>query len=207
MSGHQRTRDELIAELHNQMAALRASCAGYDAGNLWEGPRLATVVYTLVNDGRGRSVSILTQMGLRNKINYRSHAVPNTPGNLMSWAPLVAIVVGNGIAQYVPTLNDGAPWKISELHFREWWEQPVFENAAGQQLSRMNLVFALRSKDGGSHFDAELPISSYLAMKNDGLGFGVSFGDSQAPKTIPNAHLATMRHIAFELDQSITPHL
>ena len=207
MTAQKRTHDELIEELNNQLAALKASCAGYDAGDFWEAPRLATIVYTLVNDGQSKIVSILTQLGLRNNIGFASYATPQNPHNLLGWLPLCMMHLANNDCLYVPVLDQGPPDQMRTMRFKDWWGEPVFQNAAGNKLSRMNLVFSLRSKDGGSHYDAELPVSTYLELKTDGLGFEFQDGSGNPTRKLQNAHLATMRHIAFELEQSILPHL
>lgn len=205
---HKRTHEELTEQLNHQILALRASCAGYDAGNFWEGPRLATTVYTVVNDGNNRSKSVLTQLGLRRKMQFLSYATPQMPGNLISWAPLCMMQMTAENCLHVPILDQGPSTKLAkQLSFADWWNEPIFENRLGKKLSRMNLTFSLRSKDGGSHFDAELPSSPYLEMKNEGLGFVFHDGSENPPKPIQNAHLATMRQIAFELERTILPYL
>lgn len=196
---HKRSREELLQELSDQRAALRASCDGFDAGHEWEACRLATVVYTLLNDGRSKTVSILSQLGLRSSISFHSYATPNTPGNLMTWVPLCITLISAGNLRYIPKLNNGPFGLVNQLKFSDWWKEAVFENTKGNQLSRMNLVFALRSKDGGSHYDNEIPESPYLELKQAGGGW------SGAPGSVTNnAHLASMRHIAYELEESLS---
>ncbi|MEM5500040.1 hypothetical protein WNY59_00405 [Ahrensia kielensis] len=205
MKSQPRSRHELEQALQDQMSALSASCNGYDGGDLWEGPRIATTIYNLVNDGRSKKiVSVLTQLGLRNKISFVSYASPQISGNVLSWHPLCAINMNASTATYVPYLGD-APTKPTKIKFNKWWEEAVFENRSGQTLSRMNLVFALRSKDGGSHYDAELPISPYLELKETGGGWMYSEnGSVQSGKPIRNAHLATIRQIAYELQLTLS---
>ena len=187
------------------MAALQSSSAGYDAGNFWEAARLATIVYTLVNDGRSRTVSILSQLGLRDQLEFLTHTEQNTPGNLIGWAPLCTIELAQEYCRYMPMLDRLAVERSKKVKFKTWWSEPIFENSYGQPLSRMNLVFALRSQDGGSHFDSELPQSPYLNLKNDAQGLQFIKYDGSPPVPIRNAHTATMRQIAFELEQSIRP--
>jgi hypothetical protein len=68
----------------------------------------------------------------------------------------------------------------------------------------MNLVYSLRSRDGGSHYDRELPESAYLDLKTDAQG-GKFFDSKGSPGVvIKNAHTASMRQIAHELDRSIS---
>ena len=207
MSSRVRSKEEVEQALRDQVDALESSCAAFDNGKLWEGPRIATVIYTLVNDGRSKSVSILSQLGIRGKILFISYATPKSKGNLLSWLPLCMLELGDGPTRYVPALSNG-PYAPRKMHFQKWWEEQIFENRQGQKLSRMNLVFALRSQDGGSHFDPELPITPYLELKEQGAGFTASSTiTSEQDKLIPNAHLVTLRHIAFELQESLSSFL
>lgn len=203
MNSRVRSREELEQALEDQLAALNSSCRGYDQGDMWEGPRMATTVYTLVNNGNSRSVSVLSQLGIREKIRFISFSTPQIPGNLVSWTPLCTFRVGNDGVAVLPSLDKG-PAAPKDINFKKWWGEAVFENAGGQKLSRMNLVFALRSQDGGSHYDRELPITPYLELKDNGGGWQI-FSENAEEDGAPlqNAHLATMRHIAFEVEQSI----
>ena len=221
LSGRTRTPKELRTELDNQLAALQASCDGYDSGNLWEGPRIATIIYTLVNDGHSRTVSLLTQLKMRNLIEFLSYSVPRDPNSLTATTPLCVFQISAEDGHlprscYVPVMDDGPVDTPKRLKFRDWWKEPIFENRNGQQLSRMNLTFALRSQDGGSHYDQELPFSPYLELKESGMGFYQEDdwivldlkGRQPSGTDIPtNAHLATIRQIAFELQRSLAPHL
>ncbi len=117
------------------------------------------------------------------------------------------IYMNDRSSSFVPVLDRG-PLGARKLGFEKWWNEAVYENAKGQKLSRFDLVSSLRSKDGGSHFDGELPSTPYLEMKDNGAGWmstGGDLGNSVAP--VKNGHLATMRHIAFEVQQSIVNYL
>lgn len=206
-----RTPQELWQALDDQKRALASSGKGYDSGGFWEAPRLATAVYNVVNDGSKKTVSILSQLGVRGKARFLSSKPPHNPGNLFkSGAPLCIMRLKMGgeeppFGGYVPRLDNGAQQFEQWLPFKDWWEESIYQNVAGAHLSRMNLVFSLRSKDGGSHLDREIPRSPYLDMiEQVGEGFVQDVrGEMVTRSPVKNAHLATMRQIAWELERSL----
>ncbi|MEO6840962.1 MAG: hypothetical protein ABI192_09360 [Bradyrhizobium sp.] len=194
-----RTAEEKLAALREQLAMLDASAASYDAGTLWEAKRLATVCGNLLLDGRGKILPLLVQLGMRSKIPFISTA-REIPSNM---APRLALVlIGMGGADgvnFTPYCKAGfsPPW-THQKKFADWWEQPVFGSADGRTLSRKNVVFSLRSQDGGAHFDEEWgsDLSRLIATTGDERL-------SSDGKPIANAHLATMRQIAWELTETL----
>ena len=122
---------------------------------------------------------------------------------------------------YVPSLGDSAVWSSNERHrFSDWWDQEVYETHRGLKLTRKNLVFALRTTDGGSHVDEILSDEAYhwLATKGDANTFAVDGGivgtisldgseigppPGQDAKPILHGHWATMRQIVWELDDAL----
>jgi len=157
-------------------------------------------------------------MGAKTQLKYLSSA-KRLPDSHIPWLPLILMQASETEAfHFMPKLdNERLYW--TWLPFSRWWEEDIFKTADGEKLSRMNLVSALRSQDGGSHIDEELTDTNYVALKlrNDPrvrrsksdpakkprmlIFVGTSPLDDTEP--IPNAHLATMRQIAWELRQSI----
>jgi hypothetical protein len=85
-----RTRAELVSALNEQLGAIKASSAAFDAGVTWEATRLATAAYVILHDGKRRTVSLLTQLGVKEKIPFISSSVPANPNNLLAKMPLRA---------------------------------------------------------------------------------------------------------------------
>jgi hypothetical protein len=85
-----RTRAELVSALNEQLGAIKASSAAFDAGVTWEATRLATAAYVILHDGKRRTVSLLTQLGVKEKIPFISSSVPANPYNLLAKMPLRA---------------------------------------------------------------------------------------------------------------------
>ena len=210
MANHQRTRAELKQDLREQYEALLASSASYDAGNRWEAKRLATAIYNLVHDGGRQTRSILTQLGVRDILPLLSSVKPpDKPGTFTMSIANGMCAVGSGPEGqiYVPVLAHA--FNKRQIRFKEWWGETIYENTRGQEITRMNLVSSLRSKDGGSHVDAVIPDSAYLGLRSGKEtpvicipGNRSSFNLSEAIP-IQLGHLAIMRQISYEMITSL----
>ena len=202
MPPYVRSPDEVKNALREQIMMMRASAEGYDNGNRWEAKRLAVSAYTLLHDGTGRTKSILTQLGARAGMRFVSTAM-----DINGLIPANALVAMQSKAgqpfEYAPYLDisNELEW-THRLQFQNWWDETIFQTVRGQTLSRKNLVFALRSQDNGGHFDAELPDNAYypFATVNDER-VTATFAGNSGP--IPDAHLATMRQIAWEILETL----
>lgn len=198
-----RSKEELLNALKEQLAALESSSAAYDAGELWEAQRLATTAYTLLHDGRGRTWSLLSQLGIRDQMDFLASAPPINPDNLLSDMPLVLtrLTANPASAQYLPRLGDGTP--ITEwLPFADWWSQIILKDQRGLSLTRKDLVLTLRDQEGGSHFDEELKNPAYISVKEGNLGW-VLVTPRGSESIDPGPQFASMRQIAWELEQSL----
>lgn len=226
MSKFKRSKEDLEAELVEQVTALRASASAYDADrkNRWEAKRLAATAYILLHDGPGgsRTRALLRQTGRRGKMKFLStKVVPPAfgQGKLVAaqGALLVSIHFASGLVEYVPHLGHH-PFSqdFRWLSFQEWWEESLFHPFSHLNLSRKNLVFTLRTQDGGGHVDRAISNAEYASLKTQGDGtarllsgggvefYGVEFfGDQTTGELIPNGVNAHMRQIAWELDESL----
>lgn len=198
----QRTPDEVRQAFEIQKQAIIDSCASFDAGKAWEGLRLATSAYVMLHDGGKRNRSILSQLGVRDTMKFLASAEPVDPNNLLTSTPLVATRMGPSDVIFVPVLDT---WSGHErwISFGEWWDRdPVFSAGLGRRpVSRKNLIFNLRSKDGGAHYDADTGDAEYSEMA-DGGGWVMQINNQPAEKMV-NLHLTSMRQVAFELLQSL----
>lgn len=228
-SGYTLSEAEKNDIFREQRDALESSCRSFDEGKRWEAKRLATATYVLCHDPptprkHSLSKSLLGQLGLKHRLNYLS-TKGNIPDGMIPWIPL-AFMRANETApfEFMPKLEVGQEnWKW--LSFSSWWEEPVFKTPLGKKLSRKNLVFAMRSQDGGSHADEVIRDEEYATLRrlNDErlqrskahvagkpririvLNAYKASKESDAAdfEPIPGAHLVTMRQIAFELLSSI----
>lgn len=198
MPRYVRTRDEILVALAEQRRALRSSASAYDAGSKWEAKRLAIAAYNLLHDGTGRTKSILSQLNLRAGLRFTSTAREIEK----SWPAIALVMIRADLKEvgYVPHCNVPEPpeW-AHEMQFHNWWEELIYKSRKGAAVTRKNLVFALRSKDGGAHFDGELEDDGYFPMsKNADPRFFYDQG-----KPILNAHLASMRQISWEIEKAL----
>ncbi|MDX0165253.1 hypothetical protein GOC43_25830 [Sinorhizobium meliloti] len=197
---YQKSKDELIEALHEQVGFLRASCTLYDGGAVSEAARIATSIYILVNDGS--SQSLLTLLGLRKQIEFVSFASEPVPGNLLAEEPLVMLHIGPDGFGYHPVLDQG-PIVPRRMKFSHWWEREIaFNTPGGQKLDRKRLVYAMRNQDGGGHIDPRLTDDAYVTFSRQARWTGTtSCGKETLPH--PRPHHASMRHIGFEFLKSI----
>ena len=151
MSSYKKPREELLANLCEQLEFLRASCAAFDAGNEAEAKRLATTIRVLLYDPKkSRSRSLLVQLGAKERLKYldTAHYELLNPSNLLPYLGLVGIRLeapdGSGSAQMIFSIA-GAVEPYSD--------GPVgAPRAKGAFIARVNM-------DGGGapHKDREVP--------------------------------------------------
>lgn len=208
---HARSRDELLEIFDRQLRHMRRSCELYDAGVEEEAERLSTSVYTLAFDGSGRTVSVLTQLGfsvglriIDSRTQLEGIDFENPPPRSFFAPPLCMIRMSAEKVSCVPHCHASAevPPEWPRVSFSKWWESTVFRATNGRTLTRKNVVFHLRSQDGGSHVDRVIKEEAYHWLRVD-LDPSVRAGVGNKQGPITNAHWATMRQIAWELDHSL----
>lgn len=197
----------LESMLHEKRLAIRSSSRAFDRGELWEAKRIASEIWMLCHDGRGKTKSLLGQLGIRSKLNFfstgRRSPLYNNPlayppttlvafeGNITGWAVIPACQLGG-----FPACRPG--WD-SWQKFHDWWDEPIIRRANGGSLSRKNLISSARDQDGGAHVDGELTDENYTSLIAD-LDPSLRHGD------VPfrNAHLACIRQIGWEMEASLS---
>lgn len=220
MGEYTRSRAELEQELREQAAALRSSASGYDAGQLWEAKRLASTAFILLHDGGRNSKSLFGQLGINTEFLSSAKLDGDSP------LPLAIVTMdmkagGSGMT-FTPFLDEHSTAR-RKLKFKKWWKEPVFLSGT-LRLSRKNLVFAFRSQAGGAHVDPAITDDAFNWLRtnspihvssgppgpaHDEHGSEVEcppeldgiFADLQGP--VPNGHFASMRQIAWEIDQTL----
>lgn len=218
MTKYRKTREELETELIEQIAGLRASAEAYDQdpANNWEAKRLSSSVYILAHEGTGRTKSLLGLTGKKRRMHFlTSKVVPSSRGGRVIAATGTLIVmtrVSGTDAEYIPFLGDH-PFadQFKWLSFGDWWEECVFHPLSSVKLTRKNIVFSMRVQDGGGHVDDAITDTGYANFRNSGdpavrhsngiLQIG-SDGDVEG-MPVKNGARATMRQIAWEMDESL----
>ncbi|MGY3130882.1 hypothetical protein ACVWZM_001564 [Bradyrhizobium sp. USDA 4501] len=207
--GPKRPRDELIQKFKNQVKALDASAASYDAGEHWEAERLSSAVFTLVYD-HGSIASLLSQLGVKDELGFVSSGGVNTRHGLgapdIAFPSLLIFEAGPGGRGFVPQLGDGprlgsGPPDYSRIPFEDWWKnQLIYLQKVGGQLNRERLVCSFRHRDGGGHVGA-LSDGTYIHLK-EGSGWQYHHDDGRV-EPMPNIIPALMRQVAWEVRQTL----
>ena len=165
-------------------SSTRAATA-YDTGVESEAKRLATTIRVLVHDGRRPSRSLLTHLGVRDRLPWTDTGL----GVLRE----AALTIGSGLcitqmdpatgeSRFAALLGNLPPERIHPgAAFADWWRDSVLTDADGTEFSRKDLVLQVANKDGGAHVDATLP-TDYAALTRDN-----SIGVTQGPVTEPNS--------------------
>ena len=195
-----RPRQELLALFAEQRAALAASCEGFDKGSIWEAPRLATSVFTLVHDG-GSITSLLTQLGLRASLRFISSGrfPKHDKGKVVSSSPpLLMMTIDQNGARFAPRFGEKLSQEI--VQFQTWWTKEEIHKQGALSLTRQRRVFSLRHQDGGGHVGT-LTDPAYVNLKAGAGWFG---GSNQTGfKLLDGAAAASMRQVAWELSETL----
>lgn len=172
---HVRTPEEVESGFQQQVAMLRRSLIAYDEGHFEEAMRIASSIYTLLQDpkrpDKSKTRSLLTQMGQKQRLQFAQTCKIDLEARVkrFSWrnpVPLCHPQKVFGEVVYTPIfgrINDGIGKRTS---FAKWWKQPIFENFHGERLSRMELINKVRSQDGGGHFDPIIDSRPYHELSN-----------------------------------------
>lgn len=218
---HKKSKEKLEAELSEQLLALRASAKAYDEGNHWEAKRLSSTIYILLHDGGHNSRSLLGLLGKKGGLRLvSSKVVPPSQGTVVAASSTLIVhtrLTGSG-AEYVPVLDDH-PLRDQYrwLQFDRWWEEQVFHPVSSTSLSRKNIIFTMRSQDGGAHVDDAITNADYVRFDEKGdpstryhspgtlvLTTSEAKQDSPSGEAIKNGIRATVRQIAWEVDHSLS---
>ena len=204
-----RDRKSLLSLFDEQLQFLDASADAYDRGLEAEAKRLAVTIRILVHDTT-QSHSLLTQLGVKDRLRWLDTATPIVPANLLPTNGLAIVKMTAGgsqgaSAQYVPPLEKFPIGRANRpADFERWWETPVTKDGNGNLFTRRDFVMTVSNKEGGAHVDPKLNSAYRQITEDNSLGI-VSFETS--PETEErleraaegNAALASVRQIAWEI--------
>lgn len=185
---------------------MRRSAEAFDNGHQEEAERLASSVYIICHDG-GRQKSLLEQLGLKTGLTFTDSSTkqPDDPWKMSMGPPLAAMKKIEGGIVYVAPLGERGSVPVK---FSKRWEQIVYSNESGKSISRKNLVFFLRSQDGGGHVDDHIRdeqhhrFSRYADHVTWNKNFSI-YGQILLNNDQNNLHWLTMRQIAWEVDEAL----
>jgi hypothetical protein len=192
-------------KLAEQLALLADASLALDGGKAYQTKNISTRLYVICHDlARDKRWHEWAGRDLR----IFSTAIPPVPGNLIvSHHPLASIGFGPNGSSFTPHGSQPPPNKVKFSKFSKWWIETVIRTEAGRTLSRKNIVYQMRSYDGGSHGFEKPPTKEYSeALDDRGLGWTAVHENRLADFKL-SALEATVRQIAHELLYSLVPRI
>lgn len=108
---------------------------------------------------------------------------------------------GGGFVADVEKKEDKHSHVNKNVPFSQWWSEIVFsDSVANQQMSRWDVIRMVANKDGGAHFDPDVPVQ-YDTFRHPDL-FEVRFGATKIPFS-KNPVYVSIRQIAWEVLESM----
>lgn len=191
---------DLEEHFKDQLDFLDRTCNHFDAGNENEYRRLALTIRLLLHTNR-HSTSLVEQVGLENTL-FLSFAMRSNPRNSATEFPLAMVRMTDHDATLLPLLDNG-PMGSNLLDLKAWWEEPIFRDDQHEIFSRRDFVLFVSDQDGGAHVDPALDKKYYRLKEENSIGLIYSGPNGEKPlKRLESAYL---RHIAFEVLQSLKP--
>ena len=215
MTKYVKSSCELEADLREQLVALRSSISAYDEGKEWEAKRISSSIYILLFDGSGRTQSLVTLTGRKSgmKVYSSVHKMPDFIAAMVTMSTSTSLLDiefdGQGNVAFVPVL-DRRPikddqWRTTE----EWWSEELFHKPSGISLTRRNVVFSMRTQDGGAHVDRAITDRNYASFSREEDPFfafltaeGIAMGGLPPGTSPKNGVKAILRQLAWEVDVS-----
>lgn len=206
------SHQELLSHLEEQLQFLRKSSQDFDEGDMAEAKRIAVCIRILVHDKNSKS--LLSQLGIKEKISYLNSALPFNPKNLMPYMGLLLVSYksdpNDTTCIYRPLLDKGPQVKPNKewLTFADWWEQSIILTDQKQNtFSRKDLILNVADTDGGAHVDVKInkPYADLSRFNSVGVSLITKRQDQpDKNESIKYIEHANIRQIAFELLESIS---
>ena len=202
MSKYPQSKANLQDHLNDTVQALELSAEAYDHGCEGEAKRLAVAIRVLAHD-TNRSKSLLGLLGMKS-VKFYDTAIPDQPGNLMTYAGITAMLVGGGAVKYVAPLDQlPAEEPPRWVDFGDWWNGVIFSDVEKRETTRRDLVLAVANKDGGAHVDPELDEKYAELSRRNSLAWRYAGPRGDLPMEGPE--LAAIRQITHEVLKSLNP--
>ena len=196
---------DIEEEFRAQLGFLAKSCEAYDGGDRDEFRRIALAIRVLIYDN-GASTSVSHQLGVKVQ-PFLAFSRPVDPTNLLSEMPLVIIQTGSSGVTYLPGLSENRP-QPRLLPFEDWWNEEVFRSQGGVSMARSGFILHTANQAGGAHVDSELDEEFHKIAKSNEAGWMMFSGSPDnitSAKPIEDFEKACVRHIGFEVLQTLTP--
>jgi len=198
----QRTKEETISALKEQLKLLTINCVTYDNGNEIIGKQISVVLRTLFHEGK-TSRSLLKEMGIR-EITWLNTSHGLHLDNQISECSLLTmnVSVGSGGIYLAKCQTQYNLDEYRFIPFSQWWNMPVILDEQKHVINRREIVHYVADTDGGAHVDLELDEEYKEIIKPNYLGW--NYGDEINGKPFSGKiELICMRQIAFEVLSTI----
>lgn len=205
-----RSPTQLQEAMTQQIQFLNASCQAFDNGNENEALRIAGVLRVLLHD-TSQSMSLLEQLGLKEKIQFIDSADPIDPvptNKKHNGHTIFSMSVMPGLFAIHPTMQGTKlialqglkPNARGAVSFEDWWTVGCIPGEGNSRHSRKWLIIQMANKEGGAHVDPEIT-KGYADLKNTGMGMTVT--SNGVDGFINSPADVSIRQIAWELLETL----
>jgi len=178
-------KDEFEEDLKDELLNLKHFCDIYDKGNISIYKQMALTFRKIFYDSNS-STSLLSQLGIKKNIKLLSQC--SGKSSIKGEIFFMGMgIIENG--EYVPNFLKGAVKKY--ITVKDYLEEIVFIFEE-KEYSRFDVFKVVADKDGGAHYDRELP-EKYLLLKN--ISFKIPF----IGVTLNNIVGTILRQMSFEI--------
>ncbi len=171
---------------------------------------MATVLRVLMYDTRA-STAMFTHRNAQDPVRLLSTGpalrslMPGAPADVdlakfdrpFQGLVMTRLIAGKG-AVLLPGLDRKGRDGLLSVH--DWWNQIVWVVKHDQRLTRGVIILTAANQDGGAHGDSTLT-PAYEALAADGVAgtYVARSADIEQRGTLENAHLVSLRQMAYEV--------
>lgn len=193
----ERSKENLIYQLEEQLNFLKASSHLFDIGVESEAKRIALTLRILLHDTKN-SKSLLTHLEIKDKLWFYD-CFEKMEENCVFCITVGVMSTPNGL-KYVPNLFKPK----FKVNFDDWWNQIIIfqKNPTPIKYTKKDVILSVADTDGGAHVDDKLPQNYYNLIQNKALP-DVKIQSSLGEGTTNNAMPSIIRQCAHEIELSL----
>lgn len=192
-----RTRLGNLSAFCIQYDALKFSAHFYDLGYIHEAVRIANAIFILLGPKSKNHTPIVDRI-------WPGQLVLSSRGRLAAIECVPIQARGCWIVSAIPggrILLAGA----DRIDIPTWWSIEVLTSHGGP-LTRLDLVKAVRDRDGGAHVDETITDPEFKSVLLHGGGFKYRPSAEAPEQPVENMIEAVLRQMALEVLDSLRPH-
>jgi hypothetical protein len=187
---------DLTLQLKRQVDFIERSCEIFDQGHEDEALRIALSIRVLIHD-TNQSKSLLTLLGVKNKIKINTTMTINRPENLEDDMEIIYIPL------MITQFGRKPPLEKNDikgtLSVNDWWNETIMIQF--NSITRKDIILTAANQDGGAHVDNK-PSSKTKELK-EGIGIlQITEGGITHHVDLIDHHFPLIRQFAFELLES-----